>query len=334
MARMAAPVHNTWLRAMQGLYTVPEGYREENIQRARALELLRCGESVMTQLIEAGLPCSGARGEEVFDRYDLMNLATYSGSGYSLPERSLRFALRWMSNPAESWFRPVSWRFSVECSCGKAPEDRARSAWTVANPAPGLLDGHVRELTVTPRDVLVGDADIACRSGGFLGIDALIEVRGRPGELRAPVLRDIVAEFLQAGYRWVRLPESLQIHPEILHPRGVATCISASLYLADRFRDSGFEARTRRGWLLGMLDLPHSWLEVVDSDGRRKIVDPAFILLAEHAENPHPGFVKACVGSWFNKVLPTRHEANQPVVQHACGAPACTPDIRINIRKS
>lgn len=334
MVSTAAPVSDTWLKALDGLYMVPEGYREENIKRTRALELLRCGESVLDQLIEAGLVCSGARGDEVFDRHDLMNLATYSGAGSSVPERSLRFSLRWMSNPPESWFRPAEWTFTVECSCRKAIDDRPGSGWTVANPAPSLLDGRVRNLSVRPRDALVGDADIACRSGGVLDVEALIEVRGRPGELRAPVLRDLVDEFIQSGYRWVRLPESLQVHSEVLHRHGVATCISASLHLADRFRASGFEARTRRGWLLGMLDLPHSWLEVIDSDGRSKVVDPAFILLAQHAENPHPGFVKACVGSWFNKVLPTHHEADQPVVQHACGVPSCLPDIRINIRKS
>jgi len=331
---MATPVHDCWLKAVQGLYAVPEGYREEHIDRPRALELLRCPESVLTQLIEAGLPCSGARGEEVFDRYDLMNLATYSGAGYSVPERSLRFSLRWMSKPPESWFRPIQWTFSLECGCGKAIGDQAASAWTVANPAPGLLDGHMRRLSVRPRDVLVREASITCRSRGVLGVEALFEARGRPGELRAPVLRDIVTEFIQSGYRWVRLPEPLQVRSEFLHRHGVATCISASLYLADRFRESGFEAHTRRGWLLGLLDLPHSWLEVVDSDGHTKVVDPAFILLAEHAVNPHPSFVKACVGSWFNKVLPTHHEADQPVVQHACGDPPCTPHIRINVRKS
>ena len=53
------------------------------------MEMLRCGPDTLDGLVRAGLPCGGVPGAELFDRYDLFNLALLSGSGASVPERAI-----------------------------------------------------------------------------------------------------------------------------------------------------------------------------------------------------------------------------------------------------
>jgi hypothetical protein len=99
----------------------------------------------------------------------------------------------------------------------------------------------------------------------------------------------------------------------------VATCTALSRHLEERCREAGFLARTRRGWMLGMLDLVHAWLEVEDEDGVTKIVDPIFVLLAELARDPHPELPALCMGSQTNRLLPTTRRAGEPLERHVCG---------------
>ena len=115
---------------------------------------------------------------------------------------------------------------------------------------------------------------------------------------------------------------------------GVAPCISASLFLQREFQHAGYVALTRRGWLLGMLDLAHSWTEGVDDDGLRKVVDPTFTRLAEHADRPHPDLARAVIGTRVNRVLPAAIAADGEMVAHACHGRACMPVRRTVIRRT
>ncbi|GAA2724418.1 hypothetical protein [Actinocorallia aurantiaca] len=327
-----ALLRERWLAALEELFPVPEGYREEVVDRRGALDILRCGDGLLEELVAAGLPCSGPSGAEWFDRYDLFNLALHSGSGASAPETGIRFALRWMGRDPSTWFDERHWDLSVALSCplpdgcpaGKG--DAEEPSWRAALPLPEAFGGRLLELE-PPQD-----GQDALRGSGPDGftMTARVATRGERRELRSPVLRDIVGEYDRS--RWVKLPVELQARPELVLPHGVAPCISVSLDLAARCRDAGFEARTRRGWILGMLDLAHSWLEVVDSDGRVKAVDPVFGLLSGHADAPHPDFRRACSGSFFNRLLPSSHEADQPLFRHRCGGAEHAPATRTTVR--
>jgi hypothetical protein len=339
-----------WFDALEALVAVPAGYREEQVGRIDALEMLRCGEQVLTDLVGAGLPCSGEPGAERFDRYDLFNLALYSASGVSVPERALSFALRWMTNPPEAWFKPMRWNFSIELTCGRDAGCGPEPWWSLARPYPEAFGGRTLDLrsepaagiagppgaeaaAATTREAATGDAvDLEAVGVPRLAVSAQLETRGGRQELRSPVLRRVVDEFMAAGYRWVRLPEEAQWRPADVLPHGVAPCISASLFLQEELRAAGFEAWTRRGWILGMLDLAHAWLEVRDSDGEIKIVDPVFAMLAAHAPAPHPEFAGACLGSRLNRLLPTQHYADQPLIRHECGGEAVTPRRKTVVR--
>ncbi|MFG1999260.1 hypothetical protein ACGFNU_08955 [Spirillospora sp. NPDC048911] len=327
-------VFGGWLGALQRLFTIPAEYREEVVSRAGALEMLRCGDGVLDALIAAGLPCGGPPGAELFDRYDLFNLALASGSGASVPERSIEFALRWMNGEPGSWFQPLEWRFSVELECPRPDGCGDDPRWRLATPRPEEFDGAVLTLETSPGDAGRGPDWITARGSTGLGVRGRLRTRGRPGTLRSPVIREIVEDFMAAGRRWARMPEALQCEDERVLAHGVAPCISASLHLERLFRAAGLESVTRRGWILGMLDLAHAWVEVVDEDGVRKPIDPIFVLLSEYARAPHPGFAEACRGSRVNRLLPTGLPAGSLLAHHSCGGDEHVPVRRTVIRRA
>ena len=179
---------------------------------------------------------------------------------------------------------------------------------------------------------LVGD-QIVYRGPGPLHLSGEVCTTGKLMELCSPRLREIVDEFFATGYRWVRMPEPLQWQYERVLSAGVAPCISASLLLERRFAEAGYETFTRRGWLLGMLDLAHSWLEVVDDDGVFKPIDPIFTWLTEYAPDPHPDLAEASIGSRMNRLLPAAMAANGRMATHECGGVSVDPRRKTIIRR-
>ncbi|MFC5826542.1 hypothetical protein [Nonomuraea insulae] len=317
---MDARILDAWLDSLNRLFRIPPEFRDETVEWKRAGELLGGGEPLLKALVDHGLPYSDSSGQIRFDRYDLTNLALYSGSGTSGPEMAMKYALRWMHDAPETLYTPRRWTFAIETSCphpeGCGDGDRS---WNIARPRPGVYGGRTESLTMAPD----GSA-----------LDAVMVSDGAQRTLRSARLREIALEYSE-GYRWIQIPEQLQRRSELLLPHGFLPCIPASLDLAEKCRAAGFEARTRRGWILGMLDIAHSWLEVIDEDGQLKTVDPAFLVLArDHAEKPHPGFREACLGSLMNRLMPTDHEADNPVLQHECRHGWSIPDSKTAIRLS
>jgi hypothetical protein len=319
-----------WLRSLDVLLRIPAELRNEQVGRAVALEMLRCGEPILDELIASGLLHGGERGAELFDRFDLVNLSLYSGSGTSVPEETMKFALRWMHEHPSSLFRPRAWDYHVELSCdrpGGCPT--GERDWLIARPQPEVYAGWTESLTVEP---VCGDGIDLRSDGDPLLAKGVLVTNGEHREIRSARIREIVSEYPSADYRWARMPEQLQWQPEAVLSQGYAPCIAVTLDLAAKCRAAGFPARTRRGWIMGMLDLAHSWLEVVDEDGIVKAVDPAFAILADHhSERPHPEFTAACYGSPLNRLMPTGHEANNPIMGHTCGGAASTPKHRTMI---
>ncbi|WP_433326872.1 hypothetical protein [Spirillospora sp. CA-294931] len=323
-----------WLAALGRSFRVPAGHREEIVDREGALDMLRCGTGTLEALLGAGLPHAGPPGAELFDRYDLFNLALASGSGRSVPERSIEFALRWMNTEPESWFRPMDWHFTVDLSCPLPGGCASEPQWRLARPMPEMFGGSTLGLAVSPEDTTPDGAWITAGGTEGLSVSGRIRTRGRPGTLRSPVIRGIVEEFLAARYTWARMPEALQCEDTRVLGLGFAPCISANLHLERRFREAGFEAATRRGWILGMLDLAHAWVEVVDEDGVTRPIDPIFVLLSAYARAPHPRFVQACRGSAINRLLPTGLPAGTSLAAHRCGGTDRAPVRRTVIRRA
>ena len=307
-----------WLDSLDRLFRIPPEFRDETVEWSRARDLLGGGDSLLQTLVDHGLPHSDSSGQIRFDRLDLINLSLYSGSGTSGAEVAMKYALRWMHDAPETLYTPRKWNFSIEVSCphpeGCGDEERS---WDIARPEPDRYGGRTETLSVA-------------KDGA--AVEAVLVSNGAQRPLRSARLREIALEYSE-GYRWIQIPEQLQWQSELLLSHGIAPCIPASLDMAEKCRAAGFEARTRRGWILGMLDIVHSWLEVVDEDGLVKTVDPAFLILArDHAEKPHPGFREACLGSLLNRLMPTDHEADNPVLQHECRHGWSIPDGKTAIR--
>ncbi|WP_067822015.1 transglutaminase domain-containing protein [Nocardia inohanensis] len=97
---------------------------------------------------------------------------------------------------------------------------------------------------------------------------------------------------------------------------GVADCVVASAVLTDRLRAHGLTARTRRGYLLGLVGSDHAWTEVYERDHWRPL-DVTFAHLAGGTE-----FREACCGSRFNRLLPGAVAPGVPLLVDAAGGPA------------
>lgn len=321
-----------WHRSLAVLFAVPAPHRVENIDRTQALEMLRCGPELLDELVRAGLPAAVRPDGIFFDRHDLINLALHSGTGRSMPERAVRYALRWMGESPDSWTTPLHWTFDIELHCDRAGGCSAGSRFVHTRLLPERNGGAIEQWECD-RPLPPGEEDLVLGGPGPVRFAGRLRTQGRLMELRSPVLRRITQEFLDAGYRWARLPKVVQADYEAVMAAGVAPCVTASLFLEREYRAAGYPAVSRSGWILGMLDLAHAWVEVVDDDGISKCVDVVFDRLSRHAERAHPDLARASLGSRVNRVLPTGATAGQPHTRHECHGRVSAGEVRTVIRR-
>jgi hypothetical protein len=324
-----------WRTALGLLYAVPDPHRQATIDRREALEILHCDPDTLTALVEAGLPADGdGRGEgPLFDRHDLINLALNTGTGQTGPERALRYALRWMNEDPRSWQNPLDWTFDIELSCPDPEGCTAAGQWTHARLMPERSGGAITEWTAEPAERTDGD-QLLFTGPGPVRLAGRMRTVGRLMELKSPQLRSITQDFVDAGYRWARLPKGVQADYRTVMANGYAPCVTASMFLAEQYRAAGYQAVTRSGWILGMLDLGHAWVEVIDDDGEEKAVDAVFHLLARLTGAYHPDLPSAAIGSRINRILPAGADAGRPLAEHACRGRHRIPDIRTVIRRA
>jgi hypothetical protein len=129
----------------------------------------------------------------------------------------------------------------------------------------------------------------------------------------------------------------MQADHELVHGLGATSCIAASLFLAERFRADGYRAEAKRGWFCGVLggalDLPHACVEVEDDDGVFKTVDIAKAQLAARLSPNTEGFQELCLGSIYNKVIPSSAAGNAYFGYHECGS-RLPAHVRADIRSA
>jgi hypothetical protein len=282
-----------------GMYLIPVEHHVPDTDRATAAQLLGCDEPALDALVRNGLTVR----EDRFDSRDLFNLALHSGTGRTVPEQAFAYSLRWMRGSADALLAPRTLSFALTTNCACADVE-------LAVPRPDLYGGAVTDEVVTPTTVT-----------------ATLRTEGRAVPLRSPVLRGLVEEFAGLGVRWVKLPEALSADESLVSTHRVATCESASRWLARRCRDAGYAASTRIGWVVGMLDLVHAWVEVTDDDGDTKVVDPVFALFAAGVPDANPLLSDPAVSLRTNRLVPTALEVGGRVARHGCDAPA---SVRIN----
>ncbi|MET7467446.1 hypothetical protein ACFYON_05790 [Micromonospora sp. NPDC005686] len=274
-----------------------------------AQEMLRCGPAEIDRLVSAGLPFEERSGVRHFDQNDLYNLGMYSNTSKTQPELAFRMLFRFAGRPVDDLLRTKTWDFQLRLECadcgGHAP-------WRVEAPDIARFGGGVADVTAPEPS-----AEAAQYS-------ASVTTTGARTPIVSPALRELTREYLAAGYRWQMLPVPMQADYALVHELGATSCIAASLMLAERFRAAGYRAEARRGWFCGVLggalDLPHASVEVEDDDGRIKAIDIAKAQLAARLSANTGEFQELCLGSIYNKVIPSTASGDAALAHHECGS--------------
>lgn len=282
-------------------FYIPERYREPDTDRVEAAQLLGCDDTALTELVHGGLPVENDR----FDSRDLFNLGLHSGTGRTVPEQAFAFSLRWMRGSTESLLAPRASRFTSALTCAEC----AHPVSALARPRTERYGGAVLDLTPASNDDMVATSTLT----------ATVHTRGALAPLVSPALRDVVREFAGLGLRWVKLPAALREDEGLVTAHGVASCESASRYLARRVTEAGLSATTRIGWVVGMLDLVHAWVEVTDTDGVQKVIDPIFALFATTIPDANPLLTDPTMSLRTNRLIPTGLPVGGRVAAHEHG---------------
>ena len=202
MSATTTTTSQTWLDALAELWPIPTEFRDAQVDRIVALDMLRCGEAVLAELVAAGLPCIERHGTQFFDRYDLFNLALASGSGTSVPERAICYALRWMSGGPETWIAPLRWTFDIELDC-PAGDCGSDARWSHARLQPEAAGGELVGFVTKPDAELSADR-VVFTGRGPVQLSGSLVTRGEFGTLVSSRLRAIVDYFLAEVLAWVR----------------------------------------------------------------------------------------------------------------------------------
>jgi hypothetical protein len=299
---------------------IPTEYSRKTEPESVAQGMLRCGPADIETLVAAGLPFEERAGERYFDANDLYNLGMYSNKSNTQPELAFRMLFRFAGRPVDDLLREKNWDFRVRLEC---VECRGAAPWRFEAPDIARFGGRV--------------AGGAAPAPGYGSCEyaATVTTTGSRTPLVSAELRRLTREYLDAGYRWQMIPVAMQADYQLVHALGATSCIAASLLLAERFRGAGYRAEAKRGWFCGVLggalDLPHACVEVEDEDGAVKTVDIAKAQLAARLSPDTREFQELCLGSIYNKVIPSTASGNASFGYHECGSPQPV-QVRADIR--
>ncbi|MEW5626600.1 hypothetical protein AB1388_08530 [Streptomyces hydrogenans] len=304
-----------WLDALHRIVPTPDRYLRFDTDRDSALAVMRCSPEVLDRLMEAGLRHRTEGDRVLFDDSDIRNVAAASGSGGSVLELVQRYLFRFAVSDPSEWTDARAWAIR---NLGACPDDPGcREPWQFAPLAAGDFAGRSWDERVTDGPV---DARGATVDGHppLAEFTATVRTVGAVRRVRDPLVRDTFHTSLQemrTGRMYYQaMPTELRNDPEAARANGTANCISVSLHLERVFTDAGLEARTRKGYLMGILGSDHSWVEVRE-DGEWKVVDPVFALLGLR-QGASEEFVEFCLGSVPNRLVPCDCPADLETVRH------------------
>lgn len=320
MLRQSVIPRTPWETVAKSIEFIPAEYSHKTQPESTAQEMLRCDPADVDRLAEAGLPFEVRAGVRYFDVSDLYNLGMYSGRGNTQPELAFRMLFRFAGRPVDDLLREKSWDFKVTLEC---TECEGEAPWRFAGPDAARFGGRQSG----------GAAPGA--SAGTAHYGATVTTLGARTPLRSARLRGITRDYLDSGYRWQMIPVPMQADYQLVHSLGATSCIAASLLLAERFRAAGYQAEAKRGWFCGVLggalDLPHACVEVVDEDGVLRTVDIAKAQLAARLSAETGDFQELCLGSIYNKVIPSTASGGASFGYHECGSRKPV-EVRADIR--
>lgn len=292
-----------WLAALARLRRVPDAYYRATLGAAEAAKQLGTDVGTVLALVEAGLPAEQADDGPRLDYHDVANLGLAAQLGRSLAELAEGRMLRMAAGPREGWLKERTWRIRLGAPC----EADGCAGELPAAPAPELFGGTLLDFTPSP-------------DAGHEAI-ATVVTRGELAEPRTAAVREVYDELLagldDGAYQFGWLPHRLRAVPATAAAYGMADCQVAAWIMERRAREAGLEARTRKGYVLGMVGVEHAWTEVRE-DGRWLPLDPVLAFLARRHRASNPEFTDFCRGSVHNRLLAWPAAAEEPLTPHEC----------------
>ncbi|MHC3470257.1 transglutaminase domain-containing protein [Streptomyces sp. 7R007] len=290
-------VPDIWLEALKRLRPVPEEYFRATVDVAEAARQLGVPAETVYGLVEAGLPAEERCGGPRLDYHDVANLGLTAAQGRSLAELAEARMLRMAAGEPSGWTAERTWRLRLAAPCDAegCPGERPTA------PEPELLDGRLLDLTDD------GQATVLTRGLGDAPRTAAVSA----------VYDELLARLDDGTYQFGWLPHRLRETPATAAAYGMVDCRVAAWIMAHRARAAGLEARTRKGFVLGLVGVEHAWTEVFEQD-RWLPLDPVLAFLARRHKASHPAFTDFCRGSVHNRLLAWPVAAEEPLVPHAC----------------
>ncbi len=264
---------------------------------------------------EGGVAVLGLRQVDgLLDHTDVANAALHAGSGTTVPELARRLLMRFAAAEPDTWFAPLDWTVAVH----RVPTGET---FQVAVPD---LDAEGVELLDDPAAYL--PRPVVAEGHQADPYEVRVRLTGERYEVTDRRIRaafdDVLAAFDSGAVHYQAIAEPLRTDHRRSWELGVADCVVAGRFLADRLRAEGFRARARRGFLLGLVGNDHGWCEV-HLDGRWRALDPVFAYLgAEHGRDGGAEFRAASCGSRFNRLLPCAVAEPDALFLRPDGAPA------------
>ncbi|WP_431947433.1 hypothetical protein [Micromonospora marina] len=315
-----------WSAVLSRVVLVDDANRQPAVPAAEARAMLRLAPDELDRLTAAGLPGAGSGEDRRYDFRDLYNIGIYTGNGKSRPEQAMKVMMRFASRPVEELLSRRRWTIRITGSCAACRDGDATGTWQVQVPVASPAGG--RGLSWRVRTRSEGPAE----QQPDLLVEGTVETAGVLHRIVSPAIRAVIDEFLGQAPRWHLLTQKQWADAERFHRLGVTDCVIANLYLADRLRAIGVEARTRCGWMTGIVDVSHGWLEVRDEDGILKAVDvilPALARLLNPCSEP---YLSMPLGSLINRVIPADCAADQALVVHKHGIETVDCDLLTEVR--
>ncbi|MER0241761.1 transglutaminase domain-containing protein [Streptomyces sp. HSW2009] len=288
-------------RGVEKMIPVPAEHRVSALGVSEAAHQLGCDKHLVELLVAAGLPAEETAQGPRFDYHDVMNLGLQSGTGRSVAELGERSCMRLAAGKPESWTAARNWRVRLTASVEGAPD----TVVAPLPPAPKVLGG----------ELLDWQPDI----DGPGTAEARLTTRGTVDSPRTDAVREIhdqlLDELATGVYQYGWIPASLRAQPRAALGHRMADCVVSAWLMHQRAQEAGLRARTRKGFLLGLIGVEHAWIEVQE-EGRWLVLDPVLAYLGGRQRNTAPEFADFCRGSVHNRVLAWDRTAEEPLADH------------------
>ncbi|MEV7022097.1 transglutaminase domain-containing protein [Kitasatospora sp. NPDC093558] len=292
-----------WLPAVDRIIPVPDEYRSPRLDLAEAARELGTTEELLELLVGAGLPAAETADGPRFDYHDIMNLGLSTGLGRSLAELGERQCLRLAAGQPQAWLTERTTRIRLTATCSAPGCDGTPPLPAAPRPEGGRLDGFAAD----PNE-----------PGSVIATVTTVGAADAPRSETVRRIHDDLLDLLLTGeYQYSWLPDALRERPATAWENRTVDCVIAAWRMREQARAAGLEARTRRGFLLGLVGVEHAWTEVLE-DGRWLPLDPVLAFLASRHKASNPDFSRFTCGSFHNRLLAWDRSIEQSLADHTC----------------